>query len=157
MNTDTSGIPLYLTKKKNWEQVDVIEHLVDRQKLNELFFSPKNIKNIQELTKKEIYYRSKGKFLLTTDQDEDDLLISMRFVYLEYSKFIPCQYEQQIKELNKTVVNYIVPDMITAIKQQHDYLNDISRPLQPNPLPMNVHFRKQVLPSTLLTKYHSNS
>lgn len=102
------------------------------------FFSNQNIDRIQRYIRREIFKRSKGEYVLDTDQDENDLLLIMRSVYFEYSRHLPTNIEDQIMELNRYTLREIVPGMMTNIEQQIFYLRDISQPIQPIALPLNV-------------------
>lgn len=102
------------------------------------FFSNNNINSIQKYIRREIFKRSKGEYILDTDQDENDLLLIMRSVYFTYSKHLPTHVEDQLKELNRYTLREIIPGMITNIEQQMLYLKDISQPIQPIALPLNV-------------------
>lgn len=116
--------------------------------LSELYFSKENVSRIQRQIKKEIYKRTNGKYQLTVDQNEQDLLVAMRAVYLENTKSLPNHIVRQVKELNKHTINYIVPDMITNIKSQAGYLRDIDAPIVPPDRPLNVsHAGRKTLPS----------
>jgi hypothetical protein len=110
----------------------------DYEPVSEIFFSETNIKRIQNLIKKEIYNRTKGMYKLDADQDESDLLIVMRQVYYAHAKFLPYKIVSQTKDLNRKVINIIVPDMITNIKQAYAYIKEINQPIQPIMRPVNV-------------------
>jgi len=106
-----------------------------------LFFSNENINRIQRMIKREIVERTRGKYRLDDDQDESDLLIAMRAVLFDANvggRFLPFKIKRQVKNLNFQVVQYVVPDMIEAMKQQYGYLKEINQPLQPMMRPMNV-------------------
>lgn len=102
------------------------------------FFSNKNIARIQKYIKREIFKRSKGEFILDVDQDENDLILVMRQVFFEYSRNLPTQIEEQVADLNRYTLREIIPGMMTNIEQQMLYLRDISQPIQPIALPLNV-------------------
>lgn len=113
-----------------------------------VFFSDENIKRIQKKIKEEIYKKTKGQYVLDEDQDESDLTIVMRAVYLDKCKNLPGQAIRQVKLLNDQVVDYIVPDMISNIKQYFGYIKDINQPLIPMMRPMNVNNAgRRLLPS----------
>ena len=115
-----------------------------------LFFSDENMARIQKQIKQEIFRLSKGKFRLQVDQDPADLLIAMRAVFLgdDGAKNLPTQIVRQVKILNKQTLQYIVPDMISNIKQQYDYLKDITQPRQIMQQPLNVNkSQRGTLPS----------
>lgn len=102
------------------------------------FFSNKNIARIQKYIRREIFKRSKGEYVLETDQDENDLILVMRAIFLEYSRHLPTNIAEQVAELNRYTLREIVPGMITNIEQQMLYLRDMSQPIQPIALPLNV-------------------
>lgn len=113
-----------------------------------MFFSDENIARINKQIKKEIFDLSRGAFRLEVDQDESDLLLAMRYVYLEYSKNLPTHIVRQVKILNRELLNYIIPDMMTNIKQHYGYLKEISEPIKPMEQPLNVNKKgRKTLPS----------
>jgi hypothetical protein len=117
-------------------------------KLSRIFFSKRNIKKLQERIKFEVNKRTKGLFKLVIDQDEGELVIAMRGVFLDHAKFLPFDIEGQIATLNATVIDFIVPDMITAMKQDYGYKKDMEQPLRLLPRPINASSSgKNVLPS----------
>lgn len=106
--------------------------------LGKEFFSDKNIKRMQKKIKNEIMIRTDYKFKLDVDQDKQDLLLAMTAVYKLYARHLPGQIVRQVKQLNSYVVDYVVPDMITNIKQYYGYIKDINEPLKPITRPLNV-------------------
>ncbi len=127
---------------------NVLKGIINETEVGKVFFSKNNIKRIQEKLREEVFRRSEGKFKIEEDQDENDLAIVMRYIYMECGKFLPTQIVRQVKELNKKTVNYIVPDMLTNIKQYHGYLLEINKPLQPMMRPVNVNNAgRRTLPS----------
>lgn len=103
-----------------------------------LFFSPANVERLQKMIKKEVFTRTKGKFKLNANQREEDLIVSMRAVYLGNAKFLPEQPVRQVKLMNRLVIDFVVPGMITKILQTYDYINEINKPIEPIMRPLNV-------------------
>jgi len=103
-----------------------------------VFFSEKNVKRVQKLIKDEIKIRTNGKIILDEDQDDNDLIVSMRAAYMMYGRFLKTKIVHQVKELNQRVIGNIVPDMLTEIKQYYGYLKDVNEPIKPIARPMNV-------------------
>ena len=104
------------------------------------------------MIKSEIFKKTKGQFKLDVDQEQRDLFLVMRAVYLEQARFLPSQYVRQCKQLNKKVVQEIVPGMITEIKQEYGYLKEINKPLSPIPRPLNINNAgRKILPSITTT------
>jgi hypothetical protein len=131
------------TERNNWAtensiQKSLLKSVYTPTPLGEVFFSPDNIKRLQNKIKKSIFIESKGKYKLQVDQNESDLLVVMRAVYIQDSYNAPYRIIHQVKELNEKVINRILPDMISNIKQNEEYLNIIDKPIDPIPLPVNV-------------------
>ena len=131
------------TEKNNWAtensiQKSLLKSVYTPTPLGEVFFSPDNINRLQNKIKKSIFIETKGKYKLQVDQNESDLFVVMRAVYIQDSYNSPYRIIHQVKELNEKVINRILPDMITNIKQNEEYLNVIDKPIDPIPLPVNV-------------------
>lgn len=113
-----------------------------------LYFSDENMKRTQKQIKKEVYRLTNGTFKLDADQDEQDLLLAMRYIFIEHSRNLPTHIVRQVKILNRQLLDYIIPDIITNIKQHYDYLKDISNPIRPLDQPLNVNNKgRRTLPS----------
>ena len=116
-----------------------------------LFFSNENIQLIQLNIKKEVLRRTQGKYKLEAEQNENDLLIVMRAIVFDANtgaRYLPTNIKQQVYQLNKQVVKYIMPEMITAIEQYYGYLKEINQPLQTMLRPLNVNNAgRKTLPS----------
>lgn len=117
----------------------LFKNLYGETPLTFLFFSDKNIKNIQNLVKfnvhKQINY-------IIDDQSTNELMIIMRSIFLEYSAHPPLidekmsekerqvlfkKYTNEVDRLNKIVVHEIVPKIVSQIQQYVDYLRDASQ------------------------------
>ena len=102
------------------------------------FFSKENINRIQKKIKREVYNRTNGKYVLEVDQDELDLQIVMQKILEEYTLNRDDKIVRQVKRLNEYTINYIVPDMITNIKQFYGYIKEINNPIKPIDRPVNL-------------------
>ena len=119
-----------------------------QEPVGKVFFSSSNIKRLQRMIRDEIARRTNNKLQLEEDQDVDDLLIAMRAVYQMHGKYIMSNIVHQVKLLNARLVDYVVPDMITEIKQYYGYLKDVNEPIKPIDRPMNVsNAGRRTLPS----------
>ena len=118
---------------------------------SKIFFSEENMNRVQKAIKRGIFFKTKGQFRLDEDQDESDLLVTMRAVFIEHSRFLPEKIISQVKELNRLTVEYITPDMITEIKQTYGYIKEINEPIKPLPRPMNMNNAgRKTLPSLFM-------
>jgi hypothetical protein len=115
-----------------------------------LFFSDENMNRIQKQIKREVFRLSNGTFKIdeNTNQDEQDLIITMRYIFIEYAKNLPTHIVKQVKILNRQLLDYIIPDIMTNIKQHYMYLKEISQPIRPLDQPLNVNNKgRRTLPS----------
>ena len=115
--------------------------------LEKTFFSKENIDLINKQLILSVYNSTNKQFLICT-QKEADLLIVMRYVFIEYSRNLPYDINNQIKNLNYRVVNEILPTVLSNVDQKIGYLKDIeTQPIGP-PLPINTKNLNRTLPST---------
>jgi hypothetical protein len=112
--------------------------------LSDSFFSKDNFDIINKQLILSVYKKSNRQYLCGP-QRNDDMTLAMRWVWNEYSRHLPYNITEQIRELNKIVVKIIMPDIITGIEQRVDYLKDIENPLDPIPLPQNVNISNKTL------------
>ena len=80
--------------------------------LSKAFFSAENIRIIQNAIKASVYHMSKTSFVIG-DQNEDTLKIIMRSTFLQYSSNKPHRITEQIVALNKLVVDYCAPQILS--------------------------------------------
>jgi hypothetical protein len=121
---------------------------MDNTNVSKLYFSGQNIKRIQKQIRQQIHIQSEGKFKLDVDQNEMDLLIAMRAVYIEHGKHQDSHVVRQVKKLNEQLLDYIMPDIMTNVNQYYGYIREINEPLKPILRPMNVsHAGRRALPS----------
>jgi hypothetical protein len=96
-------------------------------KLSQTFFSPENMRTIQNSIRKEVYNRSGNKRWNIDDQSVDELQIVMRSIYLQYSKNQDYNIPGQINDLNDLIIEWCVPRILSEIGMYQYYLNDISK------------------------------
>ena len=106
--------------------------------LSDAYFSRTNAQRIQKEITMEVYRRSGPKKYRIDDQDVDELKMIMRGMYLQYAKNNPFNINGQIQDLNKLVVEWAVPRIISEIDQYQYYLKDISHLPIPLEKPLNM-------------------
>lgn len=97
-------------------------HMMSTQ-LSKVFFSPENIQNLQLGMKNMVYEKSCKKYVIGK-QSEDELMIIMRAIYLQNAKHTPYDIKQQVVDLNKMVIAYAVPRIISEISMYFTYIKD---------------------------------
>ena len=122
----------------------LFKNLYGETPLTFLYFSDKNVKNIQNLIKY-VVHKEIGQNI--DDQDTRELIVIMRSIFLEYSEHpvlldetmspekraaVLKLYTNEVDRLNQLVVNETVPKVISQLQQYLDYLRDCST--QPIPI-----------------------
>jgi hypothetical protein len=150
----------YQQNTNNWAtegsiQKTMMKGIYEPTPVGELFFSQENIRRLQKMIKYEVFVRTNGKYKLEVDQNETDLLVVMRDVMISCADNTPYKVVHQVKTLNHRVVERIVPDMISMIKQDDDYVKQLDKPIDPIPLPVCMSSRGRLqLPSVTTTFYY---
>lgn len=93
-------------------------------KLAKLYFSTKNIDLVQEKIKKVVYIATTGKINIDR-QSDDELLIVMRSIYLQFGQNCDINLIEQVKALNDHVVKYCAKNITTNMSMYLKYLSDM--------------------------------
>jgi hypothetical protein len=103
--------------------------------LSNSFFSAANIKIVQNGIRAGVYKRSNNKYIIG-DQNEDELKIVMRSIFLQNSKNLATNISEQISVLNKIVLDYSVPQVFGEAQGYIKYKQDVSTLVVPIDLPI---------------------
>jgi hypothetical protein len=99
----------------NWSDTD----------LSNAFFSKNNIQIIQNGLRAEVFRLSNGEYNIA-QQDNDELKIIMRALYLESAVNLPTNIREQVAALNQHVLNHCVPKLLNEIRAYLKYKRDAS-------------------------------
>jgi hypothetical protein len=127
-NTLENGTPFFLQDKITIDNRTTFENLKYTQQntnLSNLFFSMTNVQIIQNGLRAGVYNYSNKKYIID-EQNADALNIIMRAVYLQNSKNQDYNLTEQIKELNKLVIDYCVPKLHGEVEGYINYKKDAS-------------------------------
>lgn len=94
-------------------------------KLSDVFYSQSNIDFLQNSMIDGVFKLSNG--VKIDKQSEDELLIIMRSIFLQHSKNLNINIQEQIQVLNGLVLDYCIPNINGNIKQYNGYINDITK------------------------------
>lgn len=94
-------------------------------KLSCAFFSQENVQRLNNLIIQGIKQKTNGQYNLGL-QDQDELQIIMRAIYLENSKNLLNDIPQQVNALNKLVLDYAIPQIYSSITSYAKYMFDIN-------------------------------
>jgi hypothetical protein len=95
-------------------------------KLSDMFFSLENIDHLQNKIIVGVYKKTDGKYKITK-QSEDELVIVMKSIYLQYGKNNDTEIQMQINTLNKYVLDYCINDVYVNLQQYIKYIDDITK------------------------------
>jgi hypothetical protein len=102
------------------------------------FFSPENIRVVQNSIRRYVFEKSQPKGYVIDDQSADELKIIMRAIFYQYGKNLPFNVAGQIADLNQLVVNWSAPHILSAVDHYYYYLKDISNLPIPMAQPQNL-------------------
>jgi hypothetical protein len=88
-------------------------------------FSQQNIQILQNGIRAGVYHRSNSQYVIGP-QDCDSLKIIMRSVFLQNSANQSHNFEQQIKALNKIVLDYCIQQVYSEAQGYIKYISDVS-------------------------------
>lgn len=131
-----------LTSNDNYNSESSTKHLFKNTygetPLTFLFFSDKNIRNIQNLIKYTVFNNTG---FLIDDQNNMELNIVMRSMFIQYNNHPKLftddmsddikynlieQYKKEVIRLNEFVVNEVVPGIVSQLVQYIKYIKDIN-------------------------------
>lgn len=132
----------------NEDKFDKLTGTNAKSKMSSLYFSQPNVDFLQDQMIERIYKKSKGKHVISK-QSEDELLIVMRSIYLQYGKNNDNNLQQQINSLNERVLDYCVGNILMNIDQHYAYLNDLTKEQEIMDKPQFVHIKgdKSLMPN----------
>lgn len=104
---------------------EAISHTTTRTPLADLFFSQQNMDILQLGMRNMVLNKTNGAYFIGK-QNEIELKIIMRAMFIQHAKYrtdIPINI--QIQEINRKVLEFSVPRIISTLNMKRKYLNDI--------------------------------
>lgn len=132
--TERSNANLFGTGYKDYNMVqedpctnttgnDIVKPILEKNPISQFFFSKKNLDHLQYLTVKLVKEKSGGKYCISR-QSDNELMVIMRSIYLQYAKHLPYDIPGQVAELNKQVLIDVVPRIMVKAEQHLGYIRD---------------------------------
>lgn len=128
----------------------MFKNLYGETLLTFLFFSDKNVDNIQKLIRMTVFRHTKQ---VIDNQSNTELLVVMRSIFLAFSqhpklldesisekerKILLAQYTDEVDRLNQLVIDTCVPLIVSQLQQYLVYLHDSSSPLRVMDKPLST-------------------
>jgi len=102
---------------------------IEQNEINTLFFSSKNINNIQNTLKTEA---KKYTGYVISNQNCTDILMAMQYFYINYPQLtLGNNIQQDLNNLNNLVVTDLIKQIVCGIKQHLAYLKKIKKLPEP--------------------------
>ena len=114
-----------------------VKEIQSENTLSKVFFHRKNINLIQKKIIKQVLKKSNNKYLIEK-QNEEDLLVVMKSIFLRFAKHSPRDIKNQINELDNLVVDAVTPEIISQINAYVNYMKVIYGPNEVMDLPKYV-------------------
>jgi len=107
----------------NTGRSDALKGIVEETPVTNIFFSPQNIKAIQDSIR---YYVFKITQSRISNQDRQQLHILMRSIILQYGNLVTPEPIVEVKRLNQKVIDKCTQSIIVEIKQYSGYIKDLA-------------------------------
>ena len=116
--------------------------------ISKLYFSQENLDYLQSEIINRVYTKTNKKHQVGR-QSDDELLIVMRSIYLQYGKNNNSNLDKQINNLNELVLDYCVDNVYTNLLQYYNYIDDITKdqPVLDRPETTNIKGDKSLMPN----------
>lgn len=98
---------------------------VSRGPVADLFFSADNVEALQQGIRYRVYVES-GNEVVVGRQSDAELAIIMRSTYWTYGRNAPDDVVGQVRALNARVLDYAVPEVLSAARMHERYRRDVS-------------------------------
>lgn len=147
LSPNENGTPFFVQdkihKNEKTNYSNAMQGLMENSLLSITFFSANNIESVQNTLRSKIYNLTNGNYKIDI-QDNDQLKIIMRSVFLQYSSNNNDNIDEQIKQLNYKVLDYIVPQVHNELVSYIKYKKDISSPPSLMQLPQSLAIDKTI-------------
>ena len=110
---------------ENDDMCNAIGVNIEASSLSRMFFSSRNIEILQEAIRYGVYKDSGGEYVISR-QSNDELLIIMRSIYLQYGKNIPDEELKEMRILNGEVLKYSIENVLSNVKMFKGFKKDLN-------------------------------
>lgn len=123
----TLEIPAYQTKSINNQtfRSEATVGQIQRNPVSDLFFCADNINVLQDAIRYRVWIESDKKYVIGR-QSDTELKIVMRSIYYQFSMNNSSDIVQQVRSLNAKVLEWVVPEVLSNVKQYEVYKKDAS-------------------------------
>lgn len=98
---------------------------IQKNPLSDVFFSAENINILQDGIRYRVWVESDKQFVIGR-QSDTELKIVMRSIYFQHAKHQSTNMIEQVRELNAKVLDWVVPEVLSNVRQFETYKRDAS-------------------------------
>lgn len=98
---------------------------LQRNPLSDVFFSADNINILQDAIRYRVWVETDKKYVIGR-QSDTELKIVMRSIYYQNAMHKPNDLVGQVRDLNTKVLDWVVPEVLSNLKQYEVYRKDAS-------------------------------
>ena len=117
----------------NTNSNDPTKGILQQTEVTNVFFSKQNKAALQKRMKYEVYQQFNNTII--SDQSDEELFIIMRSMLLQYGNLLNPNTIEEVKKLNKYVLDFAVKRIIAELIQYTGYINEIDSTPNLMPLP----------------------
>jgi hypothetical protein len=89
-----------------------------------VFFSRANLDALQQGIRYRVYVESGDSRFVIAPQSEDELKVVMRSIYLQHSSNLTVEVLEQVRELNRKVLDFCVPRVLNEARMYMTFQKD---------------------------------
>lgn len=98
---------------------------LQRSPLSDLFFCADNINALQDAIRYRVWVETDKRYVIGR-QSDTELKIVMRSIYYQNAMHKPTDVVGQVRDLNSKVLDWVVPEVLSNLKQYEVYRKDAS-------------------------------
>jgi hypothetical protein len=94
--------------------------------ISNLYFCPNNVDVLQDGIRYKVWMQTNKQYVIGRQSDQE-LRVVMRSIYFQYAKHMPGDVVGQVRALNAKVLEWVVPEVISNLRQYERYRQDASQ------------------------------
>jgi hypothetical protein len=94
--------------------------------ISNLFFCPVNVNALQDGIRYKVWKETDQRYVIGRQSDQE-LRVVMRSIYFQYARHLPNDVVGQVRALNAKVLEWVVPEVLSNLRQHERYREDASK------------------------------
>lgn len=128
---------MVVNNKNDKFKFNVLKGIQSKSRLSMIYFSQYHIDQLNDKIRYNVWLKSDKKIVISR-QNELELMIIMRAMFLQHSRNLDYNIAEQVQELDDLIIRKFVPKLISEVLQYKGYINDIEYLPVPIDRPVNL-------------------